>query len=175
MKRKVLVVAGIAALRAAITRILQLAGYAVELTSGAPRTRELLAAGPFDAAIAAPSGLGTDGQELIRELQAVVGRVILLADDATEARQFVGLFPGAEVLSQPLDRSLLLARLAGLLDPVELASDTQAAPELFGFEGRTVDLAGRTFLDVDGREVSLTRAEFQLLATFLRKPGRVLS
>jgi DNA-binding response OmpR family regulator/class 3 adenylate cyclase/predicted ATPase/ABC-type cobalamin transport system ATPase subunit len=175
MKRKVLVVAGIAAVRAAIARILQPAGYAVELSSGTQRTRELLAAGTFDAAIAAPSGLGADGQGLIRELQAVVGRVILLAEDATEASQSPDLFPGAEVLSQPLDRSLLLARLAGLLVPAELGGDTQAAPELFGFDGRTVDLAGRTFLDVDGREVSLTRAEFQLLATFLRKPGRVLS
>jgi DNA-binding response OmpR family regulator/class 3 adenylate cyclase/tetratricopeptide (TPR) repeat protein len=175
MKRKVLVVAGIASVRAAIARILQPAGYAVELSSGTQRTRELLATGTFDAAIAAPSGLGADGQGVIRELQAVVGRVILLAEDATEASQSPDLFPGAEVLGQPLDRSLLLARLAGLLDPVELAGDAQAAPELFGFDGRTVDLAGRTFLDVDGREVSLTRAEFQLLATFLRKPGRVLS
>src|ERR1019366_2345351 len=171
MKRKVLVVAGIAAVRAAIARILQPAGYAVELSSGTQRTRELLAADTFDAAIIAPSGLGADGQGLIRELQAVVGRVILLAEDAPEASQSPNLFPGAEVLSQPLDQSLLVARLAGLLDQVELAGDTQAASELFGFDGRTVDLAGRTFLDVDGREVSLTRAEFQLLATFLRKPG----
>jgi DNA-binding response OmpR family regulator/class 3 adenylate cyclase/predicted ATPase len=171
MKRKVLVVAGIAALRATIARILQPAGYAVELASGAQRMRELLAAGTFDAAIAAPSSLGADGQEMIRELRAVVGRVILLADDATEASQF----PGAAVLSQPLDGSLLLARLTGLLEPVELPGDAQVEPELFGFDGRTVDLAGRTFLDADGREVSLTRAEFQLLAAFLRRPGRVLS
>src|ERR1700682_4674762 len=117
MKRKVLVVAGIAALRAAITRILQLAGYAVELTSGAPRTRELLAAGPFDAAIAAPSGLGTDGQELIRELQAVVGRVILLADDAPEASRSPDLLAGRGTESYDRSIDMLVARLRRKIEP----------------------------------------------------------
>jgi DNA-binding response OmpR family regulator len=153
MKRKVLVVAGIAPLRATIARVLQPAGYVVELASGAQRMRELLAAGTFDAAIAAPSSLGADGLEMIRKLHAVVRRVILLADDATEASRFPASFPGAAVLSQPLDRSLLLARLAGLLEPAELTGDTEVPSELVGFDGRTIDFAGRTFLDVDGREV----------------------
>jgi DNA-binding response OmpR family regulator/class 3 adenylate cyclase/predicted ATPase len=174
MKKNVLVFAGIAELRAAIARILQSAGYAVELTSGPQRTRELLAAGVFDAVIAAPSS-GADDHDIIHKSQAAVGRVILLARDATEASRLPGSFPGVAVLSQPLDGSLLLARLASLLEPSEPAADVQSEPQLFGFEGRTVDLAARTFHDVDGREVSLTRAEFQLLAVFLQRPGRVLS
>jgi DNA-binding response OmpR family regulator/class 3 adenylate cyclase/predicted ATPase len=175
MKRKVLVIAGIAPLRAAIARILQPAGFTVELTSGVQRTRELLAAGSFDVAITAPSSLGADRLAITRELQALIGRVILLADDAADAAQLSVSFPGTAVLSQPLDSQLLLARLAGLLEPVERGSDAQAPPEIFAFDGRTVDLAGRTFLDADGREVALTRAEFQLLVVFLRRPGRVLS
>jgi class 3 adenylate cyclase/predicted ATPase len=38
-----------------------------------------------------------------------------------------------------------------------------------------IDLAGRTFVHADGREVALTRAEFSLLMAFARNPGRVLS
>ena len=43
------------------------------------------------------------------------------------------------------------------------------------FAGRELDLEGRTLLDESGREVALTRREFELLATFARCSGRVLS
>jgi hypothetical protein len=41
-----------------------------------------------------------------------------------------------------------------LLEPAEAAGDVSLASELFGSAGRIVDFAGRTFHDVDGREVS---------------------
>lgn len=69
----------------------------------------------------------------------------------------------------------MLDRLNELLASAEDVDADHATPELLGFDGRIVDLVGRTFYDAAGREVSLTRAEFQLLATFIRKPGRVLS
>ena len=43
------------------------------------------------------------------------------------------------------------------------------------FDGLTVDLEGRTLHDAEGRELALTRSEFDLLAAFLRAPGRALS
>jgi class 3 adenylate cyclase/predicted ATPase len=43
------------------------------------------------------------------------------------------------------------------------------------FEGRSLDLGGHGFVDVHGRDVPLTRAEFELLALFARSSGRVLS
>src|SRR5947209_6939043 len=43
------------------------------------------------------------------------------------------------------------------------------------FDGFTVDLDARTLSDPDGADVPLTTAEFDLLATFVRAPGRVLS
>lgn len=175
MKRRILVVAGTAALRATLARILQSAGYSVELSSGTRRTRELLAASAFDAAIVALSLFGAEGHELVRDLRAAVAQVILLSDDATDDNRHPVSFPGATLLSQPLNAALLLDRLAVLLEPVGAADEGHPTSELFGFEGRTVDLAGRTFLDVDGREIALTRAEFKLLTIFLQRPGRVLS
>jgi class 3 adenylate cyclase/predicted ATPase len=44
-----------------------------------------------------------------------------------------------------------------------------------GFERRIIDFAARTYIDVDGREWSLTRAECALISAFLRNPARVLS
>jgi class 3 adenylate cyclase/predicted ATPase len=46
---------------------------------------------------------------------------------------------------------------------------------LLHFEGRTLDLEGRTVLDDSGREIALTRAEFELLAVLAQSSGRVLS
>jgi predicted ATPase/DNA-binding winged helix-turn-helix (wHTH) protein len=46
---------------------------------------------------------------------------------------------------------------------------------LLCFEGRTLDLAGRALLDESGREISLSPAEFDLLAALVDANGRVLS
>ena len=175
MKSRILVVAGDLTVRAAVARILQSAGHAVELAADEKRSRELSDAGGIDAAIVAPSTLGAGGQKLTAELQGSIDRVIVLADDANSVARLSGSFPGAMVLPHPLDRNLLLARLSDLLVPAKDAADVPAMPELLRFDGQTVDLAGRTFHDADGREVSLTHAEFQLLAAFIRRPGRVLS
>jgi DNA-binding response OmpR family regulator len=64
MKRHVLVVAGDAPLRATIARILQPAGYAVELAGEEQRARELIAGGRVDAMIVAPTSLGACGAKL---------------------------------------------------------------------------------------------------------------
>jgi class 3 adenylate cyclase len=47
--------------------------------------------------------------------------------------------------------------------------------ELLRFEGLTLDLAGRTLSAADGHEISLTRAEFELLSVLIRSRGRALS
>jgi DNA-binding response OmpR family regulator len=51
----------------------------------------------------------------------------------------------------------------------------EPAAQLIRFGGLTVDLEGRTLRDADGRDLALTRSEFDLLAAFLRLPGRALS
>ena len=176
MKRRVLVVAGNVGLRAEIARILQPAGYTVELAGGADRARELSGAGKVDAAIVVPSSLGAAGPKLTSELQGAIGVVIALADDESEIGRLArSLLPGVLILPQPVDWPQLLDRLRELLAPADDVVEDPATPELLGFDGRMLDLAGRTFYDVEQREVSLTRAEFQLLATFVRRPGRVLS
>jgi class 3 adenylate cyclase/tetratricopeptide (TPR) repeat protein len=50
-----------------------------------------------------------------------------------------------------------------------------AAPERVSFAGFTLDVAGHTLIDADGREVALRRSEFMLLLAFVGAPGQVLS
>ncbi len=54
MKKRILVVAQETALRAKIARVLQAAGYAVELAANEKRAIEMAAHGEMDAAIAVP-------------------------------------------------------------------------------------------------------------------------
>ena len=175
MKKHVLIIAGDLTLRATVARILQPAGYGVELATGDERTRELVADGKIDVAIVAPSSLGASSQKLTSELLGKVDCVIVLANGANEVDRLAGSLPGVVMLPQPVNRIQLLGRLSELLAPAERASDDPEKPEILRFEGGTVDLAGRTLYDTNECEIPLTRAEFQLLATFIRKPGRVLS
>jgi DNA-binding winged helix-turn-helix (wHTH) protein len=68
----------------------------------------------------------------------------------------------------------VLARVSAALSHEDNA-EQPSAPQPLRFEGYTLDAAGRSFLDPTGAELALTRAEFSLLLTFARAPGRVLS
>jgi len=171
MKPSILVVADDAALRATLARWLMAAGYALELAEGPKRAREVIAKSDIALAIVAPDGLGASGGDLARELDAQVGRVILIA-----GHEPLGESPSRTdgSISRPLNEQDVLARVTSALGAAP-TRDERAAPHLIRFEGYTLDADGHTCLDANGHEVALTRAEFSLLLSFVRQPGRVLS
>lgn len=176
MKKRVLVVAGDAAIRARVARLLQPAGYAVELADGKKRACALIDAGKIDAAIIAHSSLGAQGQDLADELSGLIGRVIVLAETGQQVVRGAGSRPDLKRQAPPFTSyEQLLARLSDLLSPVVGTAGELPAAGFLRFADRTIDLAGRTLHDPAGREVPLTHAEFDLLATFVRRAGRVLS
>ena len=170
----VLVVAQGTALRAKIARLLQPAGYAVELAADERRALDLAAHEGIDAAILV-MGSGLADLAFARRLSDRVSRLVVLAERLADIARLDRSLPGADVHpSQPLDEQKLLGRLAELMaspgeDPAALA------PAALRIEGCRINLPGRTFVHADGREVALTRAEFALLIAFVRNPGRVLS
>jgi len=111
------------------------------------------------------------GSAITRELRALVPRMIVLADSREEV---VRLCAADAILLGPLDEEELLARLTQVMASPASAGD-ETGPAIVCFDGRKLDLAGRASVDVDGREVPLTRAESALLAAFVRNPRRVLS
>lgn len=170
----VLVVAQGTALRAKIARLLQPAGYAVELAADERRALDLAAHEGIDAAIVV-MGSGLADLAFARRLSDRVSRLVVLAERLADIARLDRSLPGADVhLSQPLDEQKLLGRLAELMafpgeDPAALA------PAALRIEGCRINLPGRTFVHADGREVALTRTESALLIAFVRNPGRVLS
>jgi class 3 adenylate cyclase/DNA-binding response OmpR family regulator/predicted ATPase len=171
MRKRILVAAQQVELRARIARVLCLAGYAVELAESRKRARELAAGGDIEAAIVVHSA---DLVGLGRELCAKIPRTIILGHGTDDIVRMGDLLRGAH--GEALDEQKLLDRLGELTASQKRAGDEAAPPsKILKIGGCKLELAAHTFVDGDGQEVRLTRAETRLLAAFIDSPRRVLS
>jgi DNA-binding response OmpR family regulator len=120
---------------------------------------------------------GMDGVTFIRVLRkepfAVGIAVIMMTGALTEEKDMVrGLEIGADdYVLKPFGLSVLLARVRAVLRRYSAAADSGSKLQKHGLE---LDPAGRT-VKVKGREVPMTRKEFDLLAVLAEKAGRVLT
>src|SRR5215470_15506450 len=179
MRRCILVVAQQIELRARIARVLQSAGYAVELAESEKRALALASGGRIEAAIVVPS---TDLVGLERELCDKVPRTIVLGHRTHEVMRQDHSVRGRDALSaqdalsvQALDEQKLLDQLGRPpASPGSAGGEAAPAPVL-KIKDCKLDLCDRTFVDGNGREVHLTRAETALLTAFVGSPCRVLS
>src|SRR5215510_10665873 len=172
MTMRVLVAVDEPTLRASVAELLQSCGYVATLArserSEAPDATNL------GAAIVAPTSFDHAALALARQLCGDGCKVILLTPSRETARTASRLLPAAVAFpAQPMDQQ----RLVGLLAKIESAGTDEETPptRVLQFEGRALDLGGRSFIDENGRELPLTHAEFELLALFARRSGRVLS
>jgi two-component system KDP operon response regulator KdpE len=119
-----------------------------------------------------------DGKEVIREIRgwSTVPIIILSARDQ-EQEKIDALDAGADdYLTKPFSVGELLARLrVALRHRSKVGEDNQgAAATIYECESVKVDLAARRVFR-DGKEVRLTKLEFDLLATLVRHLGKVLT
>ena len=171
--KSVLVVAQEIELRARIARVLQSAGHSVELAGSRARALELARDKKIEAAIVAPSrDLNGFGQEL----REYVPRTIMLDVRTHETRRPVLPFRRADVSAQEFDEPKLLDQLReSIALPGGAGEGTEVRPVVLAIEDCRLDLAAHLFIDGNGREVPLTRAEFALLTVFTGSPRQVLS
>jgi DNA-binding response OmpR family regulator len=120
---------------------------------------------------------GIDGLEVCRQLRKSEGTrdlpVIMLTARSDESQRVEGLDVGADdYVAKPFSVRELLARVRAVLrrSSPESGSDTHTLQAA----GITVDLDGR-HVHVGGREIELTRREFDMLAALIRNRGRVLT
>ena len=171
MRRRILVVARDVALRAELARLLMDVGYLVDIAEGDRHAREVLAGGDVRIALLAPEGINSGGALLMRELDEREVKIILLSKRPGEIDPEMRP-PLASAITLPLDRQLVLSKVATVLDAVTAAEPTL---EIARFDGLTLDIRCRSAFDATDREIALTRLEFALLAVFARQPGRALS
>lgn len=164
-----------------VARYFQGHGFRVSELHHAAALAELMAADP-PALVLLDLGLpGDDGLTVARHLreQWRCGLVIVTGrGDAVD--RVVGLELGADdYVTKPFDLRELVARVKAVLrrlEPGPAAVNAAAAGNHSRrFAGWTLDTAARRLCDAEGREVALTTGEYDLLATFVAHPGRVLS
>src|SRR5262245_26515435 len=165
VRKSVLVVAQQIELRARIARVLHSAGYGVELAGNQKRALEFAARKDIQAAIVVHS---TDLAGLGQKLRGKIPTTILVGH---RTDQIVRPDHSLQWTDASLDEQKLLDRLSA--SPGSKRDETVPAPVKIG--DCKLDLAGHTFVDGNGREVRLTRAETALLTAFVDSPRRVLS
>jgi DNA-binding NarL/FixJ family response regulator len=159
MRKSVLVVAQPIELRARIARMLQSAGYAVELAESRKRALELAPGGQIEAAIV------VDLPGLAQDLRDKVPKTIVPGRRTQEIIRRTHSVQSSDALPvQALDGQKLLEQLA----PRSAGSETAPA-------NCKLDLASRTFFDGNGREVQLTRSETALLSAVLTPREREIA
>jgi len=158
--------------RAALERALRIERYDVRLAGDGTEALALLAERSPDAIVLDVSMPDVDGLEVCRRLRAAGDRtpvLMLTARDAVDDR-VAGLDAGADdYLVKPFALKELQARLRALLRRTEA---TRAG--VLRFADLELDPVGRE-VRRGGREIELSRTEFNLLELFLEHPRQVLT
>jgi DNA-binding response OmpR family regulator len=169
---RVLVVDDEASIRDSLERALRLEGFAVETADGGVAALAAVARRPPAVVVLDLTMTDLDGVRVLKRLRADgvdVPVCILSARDDVEDR-VAGLQAGADdYLVKPFALEELTARLHALL------RRRGTGPATTIVLGELVVDAARALATRDGRDLGLTRREFELLTTFCRHPGKVLS
>ncbi|MGF1469879.1 MAG: response regulator transcription factor [Sandaracinaceae bacterium] len=157
---------------------LELDGYDVVVAGSAREAGEQLLQGPFDAIVLDVMLPDMDGFTLCRRLRTSgdYTPVIMLTARGAADDRVRGLESGADdYLVKPFELDELRARVRSLLRRRTWErKDEPATASTARFGRATVDFDAHQ-VEVDGREVGLTRLELDLLRYFVANPGRVLS
>lgn len=176
-----------------LANYLQMQGFRVSQVHRGPALMGLMQT-DLPALVLLDLGLpGEDGFTIARQLREhwQCGLVIVTGrGDAVD--KVVGLEVGADdYVTKPFDLRELLARIKAVLRRMTppsssavavpaaavrpAAADNPPSRDKLQFDGWTLDTAARRLTSPQGEEVPLTTGEFDLLCTFARHPGRVLS
>lgn len=168
---RVLVAEGDRAVRQAIAAHLRADGFQVLEASSGLEALLVLRRGTVDIALVDPLLPEIDGLELVRRVRREsTVPIIMLTASRDEGTRIAGLEAGADDYAvKPLSMPEVTARMRAQLRRARAFESEQ-----------TVLSTGELELDLDarrctiaGREVELTRREFDLLAALLSYPGRV--
>ena len=175
MQKHVLIAAEEIGFRARIARALQSAGYSVELAENAKRAVNLALHHKFNAAFVAPSQ--TLGVSVLEELRVTIPKILVLTEKKDKITHLSpSLFGVDAFLLKSSSNEELVDRLAKIMACGDTAQNgASSLPTTLCIEERRLDLAAHVFVDADGHELPLTRAEGVLLKELARGLGEVRS
>lgn len=171
-KPRLLVVDDDEDIRALLRLILERGGYEVDEQADGRAALRAFHQGHHDLVVLDVTMPDLDGWEVldrIRDLSEVP--VLMLTARDSESDRVRGLRAGADdYVAKPFDRDELLERIRGLLR----RAPREEEPVSYADSFIQVDFVQRS-ASVEGRELPLTRLEYNLLEAFVRHPNQVLS
>lgn len=154
-------------------------GFVVDGAEDAAEARAQLAVARPDMLFLDVGLPGEDGLSLARHVREQFDMpVIMISGAGDPLDRIVGLEVGADdYVSKPFEPRELLARVKSVLrryrqGPAAPVVDGSPRLRIPGFE---LDMSARAVYADDGREIPVTRMEFDLLQAFVEHPNRVLS
>ena len=154
-------------------------GYRITLAENAETARRALKSGSFDLVVLDIMMPGEDGLSLCRDLRSHGSiPIILLTAVAEDTDRIVGLEMGADdYIPKPFNPRELLARIKTVLRRTHALPPRQqtVTATCFKFGPWKLDSDRQELSGADDIAISLSTGEFQLLTTFLERPGIVLS
>ncbi len=169
------------ATRALLASLLEAESFRVTTAESAGQAQELAALHNFDLVLLDLNLPDEDGLYIARELRSKsdVG-IIMLTSRKEDIDRVVGLEMGADdYVTKPFFPRELVARVKGLLRRLGVSRTPRRSDgdgrQVRRFDGWEMNLARRSLMDPAGREINLTRAEFDLLTALVEGAGRVLA
>jgi len=154
-------------------------GFRVSIAPDGNAMRESMARDKVDLVLLDLGLPGEDGLSLTRHIRAHsnVG-VIIVTGSGESVDRIVSLELGADdFVSKPFDLRELLARVRSVLRRTISAVEPEPvrAQGAVRFAGWQLDTQSRRLFAQDGKEVSLTTGEYELLYVFVDNPNKVLT
>lgn len=168
-----------APLCAALTDYLRAHGLQVRGVGDGVALRHALRAEPADLVVLDLNMPGEDGLSLARRLRAGDFHdpaIIMLTGAADVVDRVAGLEVGADdYVAKPCDPRELLARIRAVLRRRKAVEHHADQPRLVRMGDKTLDLEGRCLIGPGEERQALHPREYDLLAAFAARPGRVLT
>jgi len=166
-----------AEVRRLVSALLEAEGYELHAAASGAELDARRARVKPDAVILDVMLPGEDGLSICRRLRAENARlpILMLTARSDDIDKVIGLEIGADdYLTKPFNPRELVARIRALLRRAEAVPAGETGRRRLGFGAFVADLDARV-LNRERERIELTGAEFELLACFLQRPGRVLS
>lgn len=177
MPSKILIVDDDEQIRNLVKKYMMANGFSVVLTDNGSEGLLLVRESQPDVILVDAGMPGLDGYAVCRVIKKEAATsqipVILMSGSRTQERDVLSGFEGGadDYVTKPFSLPVLLARIEAVLRRYSVSSEMKGTLKKCGIE---LDPAGRT-VKANGQAISLTRKEFDLLATLIGKSGRVLN